>query len=81
MKNETNPVIKTQFDIFENRREDDADELHERFDKVRLDMDDMQDCFEVLKNVTLETAAEPYFLSILQHLLFIKDDVNIRYVK
>lgn len=80
LKNETNPVIKRQFDIFENRREDDADELHERFDKVRLDMDDIHDCFEVLKNVTLETPSEPYFLSILQHLLFIRDDMNIRLV-
>ncbi|KAJ8930937.1 hypothetical protein NQ314_016201, partial [Rhamnusium bicolor] len=75
LKNETNPLIKTHFDIFENRREDDADELHERFDKVRLDMDDIHDCFEVLKNVTLETPSEPYFLSILQHLLFIRDDI------
>ncbi|KAJ8921203.1 hypothetical protein NQ315_013675 [Exocentrus adspersus] len=78
LKNETNPIIKRQFDIFESRREDDADELHDRFDKVRLDMDDMQDCFEVLKNVTLETPSEPYFLSILQHLLFIRDDINMR---
>ncbi|KAJ8978866.1 hypothetical protein NQ317_009010 [Molorchus minor] len=78
LREESNPVIKRQYDIFEFRREDDADELHERFDKVRLDMDDMQDCFEVLKNVTLETPSEPYFLSILQHLLFIRDDINIR---
>ncbi|CAH1126871.1 unnamed protein product [Ceutorhynchus assimilis] len=78
LKNEANPVIKTQFDIFENQKEADADELHERFDKVRIDMDDMQDCFEVLKNVTLETSCEPYFLSVLQHLLFIRDDFNIR---
>lgn len=78
LRNETNPELKTQFEIFESRREDDADELHERFDKVRLDMDDMQDCFEVLKNVTLDTPSEPYFLSILQHLLFIKDDINLR---
>ncbi|KAG5888747.1 hypothetical protein JTB14_032020 [Gonioctena quinquepunctata] len=78
LKNETNPVIKTQFDVFENRREDDAEEWHERFDKVRLDMDDIQDCYEVLKNMTLETPCEPYFLSILQHLLFIRDDVNTK---
>ncbi|XP_030763469.1 protein diaphanous [Sitophilus oryzae] len=78
LKNETNPIIKTQFDVFEREKEADADELHDRFDKVRIDMDDMQDCFEVLKNITLETASEPYFLSILQHLLFIRDDFNIR---
>ncbi|XP_074040398.1 diaphanous related formin 1 isoform X3 [Leptinotarsa decemlineata] len=78
LKKETNPVIKTQFNVFENRREDDAEEWHERFDKVRLDMDDIQDCYEVLKNMTLETPCEPYFLSILQHLLFIRDDVNTK---
>lgn len=78
MKNETNPIIERQFRIFENQKESDADELHERFDKVRIDMDDMQDCFEVLKNVTLETDCEQYFLSILQHLLFIRDDYNVR---
>ncbi|KAL1500812.1 hypothetical protein ABEB36_006253 [Hypothenemus hampei] len=78
LKNEANPVIKNQFDIFENQKDADADELQERFDKVRIDMDDMQDCFEVLKNVTMETACEPYFLSVLQHLLFIRDDFNIR---
>ncbi|XP_044261332.1 protein diaphanous isoform X1 [Tribolium madens] len=78
LKNETNPVIKNQYEIFENQKDNDLDELHERFDKVRCDMDDMQDCFEVLKNTTLETAAEPYFLSILQHLLFIRDDINTR---
>lgn len=71
-------MIKNQYEIFENHKDNDLDELHERFDKVRLDMDDIQDCFEVLKNTTLETAAEPYFLSILQHLLFIRDDIAVR---
>lgn len=66
--------------MFETEREEDADELHSRFDNVRVDMDDMQDCFEVLKNITIDTPAEPFFLSILQHLLFIRDDVYIRYV-
>ncbi|CAH0549361.1 unnamed protein product [Brassicogethes aeneus] len=78
LKNETNPIIKTQMDTFERMRENDSDELHERFDKVRLDMDDINDCFEVLKNSTLETTAEPYFLSILQHLMFIRDDINVK---
>ncbi|XP_066262081.1 protein diaphanous isoform X2 [Euwallacea similis] len=78
LKNETNPTIQRQFTIFENQKDADADELHERFDKVRIDMDDIQDCFEVLKNVTLESPCEPYFLSLLQHLLFIRDDFNVR---
>lgn len=78
LKNETNPNVKRHYEIFTESKEEDADELHSRFDNVRMDIDDMQDCFEVLKNATLDTPCEPFFLSILQHLLFIRDDSNIR---
>lgn len=70
--------MKTHINVFESEREEDADELHARFDNVRVEMDDMQDCFEVLKNITIDTPSEPFFLSILQHLLYIRDDVYIR---
>lgn len=77
-KIETNPNLKTQYDVFEREKDEDADEFHSRFENIRVDMDDIQDCFEVLKNLTLDTPSEPYFLSILQHLLFIRDDIYIR---
>jgi len=44
-----------------------------------MDFDDAGECFDVLKNIVADTPAEPYLLSILQHFLFIKDDVVIRY--
>lgn len=78
LKNESNESIKNQYSIFENLKDEDADELQQRFDNVRMEIDDINDCFEVLKNTTLDTPAEPYFLSILQHLLFIRDDAYIR---
>lgn len=78
LKNEINPNVKRHFEIFTVSKEDDADELSAKFDNVQIQMDDIQDCFEVLKNTTLNTPAEPFFLSILQHLLFIRDDENIR---
>lgn len=56
----------------------DFEEFSQRFDNVRLEMDDMNDCFEVLKNIVVETSAEPYLLSILQHLLYIRDDYLFR---
>lgn len=46
----------------------------------RMDFEDINDCFELVKNLTIDTAAEPYILSILQHMLFIRDDHLIRYV-
>lgn len=78
LKRETNPLVKTQYAIFDTHKDDDMEELHSRYDNVQIEMDDMHDCFEVLKNTIIDTPAEPFFLSILQHLLFIRDDFNMR---
>lgn len=69
-----NENLTKHFKIFNEIREDDFEEFSQRFDNVRLEMDDINDCFEVLKNIAVETSAEPYLLSILQHLLYIRDD-------
>jgi len=70
--------LSRQLNIFNVHKEDDYEELIQRFDNVRMDFDDVADCFDVIKNIVADTPAEPYLLSILQHLLFIKDDVSIR---
>lgn len=69
-----NENLTKHFKIFNEIREDDFEEFSQRFDNVRLEMDDINDCFEVLKNIVNETSSEPYLLSILQHLLYIRDD-------
>ncbi|XP_053672897.1 protein diaphanous isoform X2 [Anopheles nili] len=66
--------LANHFKIFNCYREDDFEEFSNRFDNVRLELDDMNDCFDLLKNLVADTSCEPYFLSILQHLLFIRDD-------
>lgn len=66
--------LENHFKIFNSFREDDYEEFSSRFDHVRLEIDDVNDCFELLKNLVVDTSAEPYFLSILQHMLFIRDD-------
>lgn len=73
-----NDDLIKHFKIFNEIREDDFEEFSQRFDNVRLEMDDMNDCFEVLKNLVVETPSEPYLLSILQHLLYIRDDFIYR---
>uniref|UniRef100_A0A182NAZ0 Diaphanous n=1 Tax=Anopheles dirus TaxID=7168 RepID=A0A182NAZ0_9DIPT len=70
--------LVNHFKIFNGYREDDFEEFSQRFDNVRLELDDMNDCFELLKNLVADTSSEPYFLSILQHLLFIRDDHQYR---
>uniref|UniRef100_A0A182RGP4 Diaphanous n=1 Tax=Anopheles funestus TaxID=62324 RepID=A0A182RGP4_ANOFN len=73
-----NENLVNHFKIFNCYREDDFEEFSNRFDNVRLELDDMNDCFELLRNLVADTSCEPYFLSILQHLLFIRDDHQYR---
>src|SRR4051812_7275381 len=40
---------------------------------------DPKECFEYLYNTVKDSPTENSFLSILQHLLFIRDDTNVRY--
>lgn len=74
----SNDNLQKHFKIFNEIREDDFEEFSQRFDNVRLEMDDLNDCFEVLKNLVVDSTAEPFFLSILQHLLYIRDDHQYR---
>lgn len=78
MENDASEDVTVQMKIFNYTKEEDYYELVQRFDNVRLELDDVNDCFEVIKNLVMESTAEPYFLSILQHLLFIRDDAQIR---
>ncbi|XP_017855287.1 protein diaphanous isoform X2 [Drosophila busckii] len=74
----SNEALQQHFKIFKEIREDDFEEFVQRFDNVTFNMDDAQDCFDVLKNLVTDTTSEPYFLSILQHLLYIRDDFYFR---
>ncbi|XP_060823120.1 protein diaphanous isoform X2 [Bombus pascuorum] len=76
-KNESEDLAR-HLKIFNDHKEEDYEEFVQRFDHVRLELDDVNDCFEVIKNMVMETSAEPYFLSILQHLLFVRDDALVR---
>eukprot|EP00092_Neocalanus_flemingeri_P020848 GFUD01022586.1.p1 GENE.GFUD01022586.1~~GFUD01022586.1.p1 ORF type:complete len:1076 (+),score=306.59 GFUD01022586.1:84-3311(+) len=70
--------VQLQLKIFFEHKEEDFDEFAQRFDNIRLELDDVNEVFELVKNSVTETAAEPYFLSVLQHLLCIRDDFQIR---
>lgn len=69
-----NENLEKHYKIFTNFRDEDFEEFSSRFDNIRLEIDDINDCFEILRNTVVDTSAEPYFLSILQHLLYIRDD-------
>lgn len=80
MEKDANEDLMVQLKVFLDHKDEDYFEFMQKFDNIRLEFDDLTDCFEVVKNLVTETSAEPYLLSILQHLLFIRDDTLIRYV-
>ena len=77
---EQNPLeeLQTQLKVFYEHRDEDFDEFAQRFDNIRLELDDVSECFELIKNTVLDSPAEPFFLSILQHLICIRDDLHVR---
>ena len=66
--------LRIQLDVFEDEMLDDWAELVHRFRDTQVDLQDMGECFSMLQNLVAESPAEPYLLSILQHLLLIRDD-------
>ena len=70
--------LQTQLKVFTEQRDDDYDEFCQRYDNVKLELDDMESCLELLKNTAMNSACEPYLLSIVQHMLCIRDDHSVR---
>jgi diaphanous 2 len=66
--------LAIQLNAFNNSKNEDYEEFVGRFDHILFQMDDANDCFNILNNSTKNTPSEMYLLSILQHLLLIRDD-------
>merc|ERR1719209_1920743 len=78
LEDDNSDELQTQLKVFYEHKEEDFDEFAQRFDNIRLELDDVNECFELVKNLVMDTPAEPYFLSVLQHLVCIRDDAAIR---
>ena len=78
MKEDVCEDLMVQLNVFNEHKEDDYLEFMNKLDNIRLEFDDLTDCFEVVKNLVSDTPSEAYLLSILQHLLFIRDDTFVR---
>ncbi|PAA89213.1 hypothetical protein BOX15_Mlig029947g1, partial [Macrostomum lignano] len=64
---------RTQFDIFQDKGDQDASEISERFDGClsNTEMNDPRFCFDLLWRSLEGTEADWFFKSILQHLLYV----------
>ncbi|XP_067313015.1 LOW QUALITY PROTEIN: protein diaphanous homolog 1 [Pseudorasbora parva] len=73
-----NEELKVQLQVFEEQAEEDSEDLRSRLDDVRIEMDDVTEVFQILMNTVKDSKAESLFLSLLQHLLLVRNDYMSR---
>lgn len=72
--------LAIQVEVFLKHKDEDYEELSEKFDLIHNDLEDTNQCFEIIQHLVADTPADPLFLAILQHLICIRDDHLIRYI-
>ncbi|XP_059150637.1 protein diaphanous homolog 2-like isoform X2 [Physella acuta] len=70
--------LQTHVKIFNEHKEEDQEDFSHRYDNISMEIEDPRACFNLILSSVSNTVAEPYFLSILQHLLLIRDDLFAR---
>ncbi|KAG6932669.1 diaphanous related formin 2, partial [Chelydra serpentina] len=78
LKEKENEELDIQLKVFDENKEEDLIELSHRLNDIRAEMDDMNEVYHLLYNMLKDTASENYFLSILQHLLLVRNDYYVR---
>ncbi|XP_068963476.1 protein diaphanous homolog 1 [Petaurus breviceps papuanus] len=73
-----NEDMKVQLSVFDEQGEEDSYDLKGRLEDIRMEMDDFSEVFQILLNTVKDSKAEPLFLSILQHLLLVRNDYEAR---
>ncbi|XP_059918499.1 protein diaphanous homolog 1-like isoform X2 [Gadus macrocephalus] len=73
-----NEELRVQLNVFDEHAEEDSEELKARLDDIRIEMDDVREVFEILFNTVKDSKAEGHFLSLLQHLLLVRNDYLAR---
>ncbi|XP_065437229.1 protein diaphanous homolog 3 isoform X1 [Chrysemys picta bellii] len=73
-----NDALDIQLKVFNEHKEEDMIEFSHRLEDIRSELDEANDVYNMVWNTVKDTNAEGYFLSILQHLLLIRNDYFIR---
>ncbi|XP_060904056.1 protein diaphanous homolog 1-like isoform X2 [Labrus mixtus] len=73
-----NEELRVQLTVFDEQAEDDSEDLKARLDDIRIEMDDVREVFDILANTVKDSKAETHFLSVMQHLLLIRNDYLAR---
>lgn len=73
-----NEALDIQLKVFEEHKEEDMIEFSHRLEDIKGELDDAGDVFSIVHSMVKGSSAEPYFLSILQHLMLIRNDYLVR---
>ncbi|XP_028444510.1 protein diaphanous homolog 1 isoform X1 [Perca flavescens] len=73
-----NEELRVQLTVFDEQAEDDSEDLKARLDDIRIEMDDVREVFDILVNTVKDSKGETHFLSVMQHLLLIRNDYLAR---
>ncbi|XP_045074632.1 protein diaphanous homolog 3-like, partial [Coregonus clupeaformis] len=73
-----NDALDIQLKVFEEHKEEDMMEFSHRLEDIKSELDDVGDVFNVVQSMVKDSGAEIYFLSILQHLMLIRNDYFVR---
>ncbi|XP_034723820.1 protein diaphanous homolog 3-like isoform X3 [Etheostoma cragini] len=73
-----NEALDIQLKVFEEHKDEDMMEFSHRLEDIKSELDDAGDVFSIVQSMVKDSSAEPYFLSILQHLMLIRNDYLVR---
>ncbi|XP_076854558.1 protein diaphanous homolog 1-like [Brachyhypopomus gauderio] len=73
-----NEELHVQLQVFDEQANADSEVLRSRLYDVRVEMDDISEVFQMLLNTVKDSKAEGHFLSLMQHLLLVRNDCMIR---
>ncbi|XP_034437174.1 protein diaphanous homolog 3-like isoform X3 [Hippoglossus hippoglossus] len=73
-----NDALDIQLKVFVEHKEEDMIEFSHRLEDIKSELDDAGDVFSIVQSTVKDSSAEPYFLSILQHLMLIRNDYLVR---
>ncbi|XP_050930310.1 protein diaphanous homolog 3 [Lates calcarifer] len=73
-----NEALDIQLKVFVEHKEEDMIEFSHRLEDIKSELDDAGDVFSIVQSMVKDSSAEPYFLSILQHLMLIRNDYLVR---
>lgn len=77
--NDSDEQMQKQIQVFESHAHSNYLELEAQYENIEAMWDDTKSCFDYVYSSIKDTPIEMCLLSILQHLLIVRDDIHVKY--